>query len=239
MLIFNILVMADSKLNEELEEQDFSSFYRVDVYRQNIMYAMLDPKNPKDQKYIPFSGKDYFAVEKFFSVYTLDQKQVFEQVKKIVEQVKKIEELDDSPFIMRVYKIPLNSRVIDDEAKLITVFKSKGAMVENPEHERFKAGEIVEYLNLTVGVVGLAVVYEPPKIEEVCEPSEDSDIELRDLSPKDYKLITVEGILFPISASCVSRPSFPVAEAFKEKLENVYEKKLEEGYELEDLLAFL
>lgn len=210
--------MAKSKLREELEEQDFSSFYRVDVYRLNDLYAILDPKNPEDQKDIPFSGTEYFAVEKSFSVYMLDQKQVFERVKEAVEQ-------DDGLYTMRVYQIPLNSWVFDDEYEDITVFNSKGEMV-NSERDIFKAGEIVEYHDLKEGVVRLAVVYEPPKIEEVCEPSEDSDNELYDQDQEDYKLITVEGIWYYISASCVSRPSFPVADAFKEKLECVYEKKV-------------
>ena len=33
--------MAESKLREELEEQDFSSFYRMDVYRLNDQYAII------------------------------------------------------------------------------------------------------------------------------------------------------------------------------------------------------
>ncbi len=33
--------MAESKLREELEEQDFSSFYCMDVYRLNDQYAII------------------------------------------------------------------------------------------------------------------------------------------------------------------------------------------------------
>lgn len=85
--------MAESKLKEKLEEQDFSSFYRVDVYRLNDLYAMLDPKNPEDQKDIPFSGTDYFAVEKSYSVYMLDQKQVFDRVKEAVDRYESFRDL--------------------------------------------------------------------------------------------------------------------------------------------------
>ena len=54
--------MTELKLREGLEEQEFSSFYRVEVYCRYGLHTMLDPKNPEDQNIIPlpFSGKFYF-----------------------------------------------------------------------------------------------------------------------------------------------------------------------------------
>ena len=169
--------MAESKLREELEEQEFPSFYRVDVYMITSLYALIDSKNTDNQKYFTFSEVDYFAVRKSYSVYTLDQKQVFERVKKAVEH--------KSLYTIRVYHIPLNLRVFDDddEDEDITVFNSKGEMVADSGREMFKAGEIVEYHDLKENVVRLAIVYRPPKIEEVCKLSEDSDNELSDQYP--------------------------------------------------------
>lgn len=152
--------------------------------------------------------------------------------------MKKAVEYSHYFYTIRVYQIPLNSRVFDDEEEDITVFNSKGEKVVNSEREIFKAGKIVEYLDLNKEIVQLAVVYEPPKIKEVCEPSEDSDNELYDQHPEDYVLITLDGNWFYISPSCVSRPSFPVADAFKyafkEKFGNVFE-----DLDLDDLLELL
>ena len=106
------------------------------------------------------------------------------------------------------------------------------------EREIFKTGEIVEYHDLNKNVVRLAIVYKPPQNEEVCKPSEDSDNELSDQYPEHYALINLDRDWFYISASCVSRPSFPVADAFKdtfkEKFGNVFEDL---GFE--DLLDIL
>lgn len=219
--------MAESKLREELEEQAFPSFYRVDVYMITSLYALIDSENTDNQKYFTFSEVDYFAVRKSYSVYTLDQKQVFEWVKKAVEH--------KSLYTIRVYHIPLNLRVFDDEEVFddedeyedITIFNSKGEMVADSGREMFKAGEIVEYHDLKENVVRLAIVYRPPKIEEVCKLSEDSDNELSDQYPEHYALINLDKDWFYISASYVSRPSFPVADAFKdafkEKFGDVFE----------------
>lgn len=223
--------MAESKLREGLEEQEFSSFYRVDVYMISSLYALIDSKNTENQKYFTFSEVDYFAVRKSYSVYTLDRNQVFERVKEM--KVK-----DKMLYTIRVYQIPLNSRVIDNEDEDLTVFNSKGEMVVDSEREIFKTGEIVEYHDLNKNVVRLAIVYRPPQNEEVCEPSEDSDNELSDQYPEHYALINLDRDWFYISASCVSRPSFPVADAFKdafkEKFGNVFEDL---GFE--DLLDIL
>lgn len=221
--------MAESKLREELEEQEFPSFYRVDVYMIASLYALIDSENTDNQKYFTFSEVDYFAVRKSYSVYTLDQKQVFERVKKAVEEDEDSLLFPNRLYTIRVYQIPLDSRVIDDddEDEDITVFNSKGEMVVNSEREIFKVGEIVEYHDLNKDVVRLAIVYRSPKIEEVCKLSEDSDNELSDQYTEHYALINLDKDWFFISASYVSRPSFPVADAFKdafkEKFGDVFE----------------
>ncbi len=207
--------MAEGKLNEELEEQDFSSFYRVDVYRQNRYYAMLDPE---DQKDIPFSGTDYFAVEKVYSVYVLDAKQVSDRVKEAVEK-------EDGLYSVRVYHLPLNSIILNEGCLDLTVFDSKGEMIKNTGRESFNAGEIVEFHDLKEDAVRLAVVYDAPKSKKDCEGTEDLD---DDQDQEDYKLLTEGSDWMYIPASCVGRPTFPVSDAFKEKLECVYKKKVED-----------
>lgn len=217
-LILIFLVMTDSKIYEEVEEQDFSSFYRVDVYRQNRYYAMLDPNDPEEQTDIPFSGTDYFAVEKVYSVYMLDAKQVSDRVKEAVEK-------EDNLYCIRVYHLPLNSIVLDEESQDVTVFDSKG---DCSGHRSFNAGEIVEYHDLKEDVVRLAVVYDAPKSKKDCEGTEDSDDDLYDQEEEDYKLLTEGSDWMYIPASSVARPTFPVSDAFKEKLESVYKMKVED-----------
>ncbi len=210
--------MTYIKINEEVEEQDFSSFYRADVYRQNRYYAMLDPNDPEEQKDIPFSGTDYFAVEKVYSVYVLDAKQVSDRVKEAMDK-------EDNLYCVRVYHLPLNSIVLDEESQDVTVFDSKG---EISEHRSFNAGEIVEYQDLKEDVVRLAVVYDAPKSKKDCEETEDLDDDLYDQEEEDYKLLTGGSDWMFIPASCVALPTFPVSDAFKEKLEGLYKQKVED-----------
>ncbi len=179
---------------------------------------MLDPNDPEEQMDIPFSGTDYFAVEKVYSVYVLDAKQVSDRVKEAVEK-------EDNLYCVRVYHLPLNSIVLDEENRDVTVFDSKG---EVSGHRSFKAGEIVEYHDLKEDVVRLAVVYEAPRRKEYSEWSEDSDDDLYDQEEEDYKLLTEDSDWMYIPASCVGRPSFPVSDAFKEQLESIYKKKIED-----------
>ncbi len=213
--------MTESKLKERLEEQDFTSLYRVDVYRQNRYYAMLDANDPEDQKDIPFSGTDYFAVEKAYSVYMLDQKQVFERVKEAVDK-------EEVLYSVRVYHLPLNSMISDEQYPDLYVFDAKGELIKNTGCECFNAGEIVEFHDLKEDTVRLAVVYDAPKREEDCEGIEDSDNDLYDQDQEDYKLLTEGSDWSYIPASCVARPTFPVSDAFKEKLESVYKNKVED-----------
>lgn len=209
--------MDDSKIKVELEEEDFSSLFRVDVYSKNSYYAMLDPNDPEEQKDIPFSGTDYFAVEKVYSIYVLDAKQAFAWVKRAV--VRK-----DGLYSVRVYHLPLKSIIMNEAYRDVTVFDSKR---ENTGHRSFKAGEIVEYHDLKEDVVRLAVVYEAPNSKKDSEGTEDLDDDLYDQEEEDYKLLTEGSDWMYIPASCVARPTFPVSDAFKEKLESVYKKKVE------------
>ncbi len=215
--------MVNSNFKEELEEQDFSSFYRIDVYRQNRFYAMLDPNDPKDRKDIPFSGTESFYVEKVYSVNVLDQKQVLERVKEAVEE-------EEGLYTVRAYHLPLNSIILDEEYQDVRVFDTKGELMSNTASESFRAGEIVEYHDLKEGMVRLAIVYEGPekKDKEDFNPTEESDEELYDQDQEDYKLLTEGSDWCYVPVSCVSRPSFPVSDAFKEKLEGVYKKKVKD-----------
>lgn len=236
--------MTEAKLKVGLEGEKFSYFFRVDVYKHNGVYAMPDP-NPNDQASIPFSRCDHFSVEKAYSVYTLDQKQVYERVKEAVAKEKWL-------YSVRVYLLPLNEIISDwnwtilDEASWnLIVFDSKGEVIRNTGRNSFKAGEIVEYHDLEENEVWLAVVYEPPKSKEDSERSKDSDDDLYHQDQIDYKLLTnaEESDWMYIHASCIGNPTFPVSDALKEKLERVYKKKVEDvkngNLSFADLLGML
>ncbi len=222
--------MTEAKLKVGLEGQKFPYFFRVDVYKRKSIYAKPDPDAPNNQASIPFSGLDFFSVEKAYSIYTLDKMQVCERVNEALEKEKWL-------YSVRVYVLPLNKIISDwnwtilDEASWnLIVFDSKGEVIRNTGRNSFNAGEIVEYHDLEEDVVWLAVVYEPPTSKEDSEWSKDSDDDLYHQDRIDYKLLTIAegGEWRYIHASCIAMPTFPVSDAFKEKLEGLYKQKVED-----------
>lgn len=216
------------KQAKDMPESDMPSLYRVEVYAFKY-YDCFDPEDPDDRECIPYIGEDFAEFDKVYSIYESEWGTVLEDVKHIVGHERAL-------YRIKVYHLPFG--VMHDNYQYIdlVIFNSKGEEVykakSEPVKNPFVPGMIVEYHLPEMHSVQLAIVVKAPSYRE------DSDLE-----DDEYSLLNLENKWCHARISDISEPSFPVSDNFRERLEEIYKKKLKEMEEgtisFTDLLEFL
>lgn len=210
-------------------KSDVPSLYRVEIYEFKY-YECLDPDDPEDRECIPYLGTDHAEFDKVYSIFESDWSAVLDDVKYAVEHEKR------TIYRIKVYHLPFG--VMHDNYQYINlvIFNSKGEEVytssSDSDKNPFEPGMIVEYHLPEMLEVELAIVVKAPSKIEDCDPE---DVE--------YRLLNLENKWCRAHISDISKPSFPVSDSFRERLEEMYRKKLrqieERTISLTDLLELL
>lgn len=213
---------------KDVAESDILSLYRVEVYAFKY-YECFDPEDPEDRECIPYIGEDHAYFDKVYSIYESEWGTVLADVKHIVGHERAL-------YRIKVYHLPFG--VMHDNYQYINlvIFNSKGEKVytssSDSDKNPFVPGMIVEYHLPEMLKVELAIVVKAPSEREDC-----------DLEDVEYRLLNLENKWCHARISDISEPSFSVSDSFRERLEEIYKKKLKEMEEgtisFTDLLELL
>ena len=198
---------------KDMPESDIPSLYRVEVYAFKY-YDCFDPEDPEDRECIPYIGEDHAEFDKIYAIYESEWAAALADVKHIVEHERML-------YRIRVYQLPFGVMHDNNQYLELVIFNSKGEEVYRSGSESgkgtFAPGMIVEYHLPEEHSVHLAIV-----VKEV------SDMEESDPRDDEYRLLNLENKWCRARIPDISEPSFPVSESFRERLEEIYKKKLME-----------
>ncbi len=198
---------------KDMSEADIPSLYRVEVYAFKY-YDCFDPADSEDRECIPYIGEDHADFDKVYSIYESEWAAVLADVKNIVVHERAL-------YRIRVYHLPFGVMHDNNQYLDLVIFNSKGEMVyksgSESEKSPFVSGMIVEYHLPEEHSVYLAIVVKKASEMEESDPRED-----------EYRLLNLDNKWCHARISDISRPSFPVSDSFRERLEEIYEKKLKE-----------
>ena len=198
---------------KDLPEADIQSLYRVEVYAFKY-YDCFDPEDPEDRECIPYIAEDHAEFDKVYAIYESEWSAVLADVKHIVENERML-------YWIRVYHLPFGVMHDNNQYLDLVIFNSKGEEVyrSGSEFEKrpFAPGMIVEYHLPEEHSVHLAIVVKEASDTEESDPRND-----------EYRLLNLENKWCHARISDISKPSFPVSDSFRERLEEIYKKKLKE-----------
>lgn len=212
----------------DMPESYIPSLYRVEVYAFKY-YDCFDPEDPEDRECIPYIGEDHAEFDKVYAIYESEWAAVLADVKHIVENERML-------CRIRVYHLPFGVMHDNNQYLDLVIFNSNGEEVyrsgSESEKSPFAPGMIVEYHLPEEHSVQLAIV-----VKKV------SDTEESDSRDDEYRLLNMENKWSHARISDISKPSFPISDSFRERLEEIFKKKLKELDEgtisFTDLLEFL
>lgn len=202
------------KHGKDMLKSHIPSLYRLEVYAFKY-YDCFDPEDPDDRECIPYLGEDYAEFDKVYSIYESDWSAVLDDINYAVEHEKR------TIYRIKVYHLPFG--VMHDNYQYIelVIFNSQGEKVytssSDSDKNPFVPGMIVEYHLPEMLKVELAIV--------VKAPSEVEDFDQEDV---EYRLLNLENKWCHARISDISKPSFPVSDSFRVRLEEIYRKKLKE-----------
>ena len=198
---------------KDMPESDIQSLYRVEVYAFKY-YDCFDPEDPEDRECIPYIGGDHAEFDKVYSIYESEWTAVIADVKHIVENERML-------YRIRVYHLPFGVMHDNNQYLDLVIFNSKGEAVyrSGSEYEKrpFAPGMIVEYHLPEEHGMHLAIVVKEASDTEESDPRDD-----------EYRLLNLENMWCHARISDISEPSFPVSDSFRERLEEIYKKKIKE-----------
>ena len=200
------------KQAKDMPESDIPSLYRVEVYAFKY-YDCLDPEDPEDRECIPYIGEDHAEFDKVYAIYESEWAAVLDDINCAVEHEKR------TIYRIKVYQLAFGRIYGNDDYLDLVIFNSKGEEVyrakSEPEKKTFVSGMIVEYHLPEMSAVELAIVVKSP-------------YEREDRTIFKYRLLNLENKWCHARISDISEPSFPVSDSFRERLEEMYKKKLKE-----------